>query len=1235
MIRLFKILILAFIIAPSLLPAQQELKLEDMLPPYLLDAVILKNGHFYAKTSYLNPSDDPKSLIYSEDGGGITPPNFTSHVHLMIDGIIFQLPFEEDPTTEMPPPQNPLTVSTLFRDTLNGIPRINSELIADMPDGEEVRFIFSMEPSKRPSGGFIKMSVAADTSSKAHDVGVLLLIDTKIGDNDRAPIVTSNGYYNTEQQFTNAVGSIMPEFWLALEGSTVQPGLTARGNLQEQGLIAPDFFMFGNWADYTAQSTVKGLGKFLWKDRNADNTLTYTDSAVLLIWDEERVGAGQKKVLASTEIGIVDSLEVVDAGSTTGGGQSAGAGDGIFYARPDGCVPFDTLHQVDCNDPNYHPYYPDTLDVLFIITNTKDNTFNNVRIEVDALPAGLHTESSLNSITPDLLVENTSAVGVVSFFADPRLYNADLKVPIRLMGNVDDTLAVDELCVSVPGILSRDSIPDMDFGLVCPSTADTAAARIFLKDVRCRDVVDIYIEGNAPDVGYFSIAQALPGTLPPNVATPLDIHFQPGALGNFQANLIVEIIDYDGFPGGDTLIVRDTAVISGTGEDEKFHLADATDTLDLGAICIGDTAMFEWAILNRGGCDVTIQDYNFYRNTLNQYSLANANDYPLVIPKRDDGSIGRAMIQFIPNTPGSDTTLLVIESQSTPGFDTLVVIGRGDLPIFEVQQTEVDYDTICPRTKYPFSLELDNPTACVVDIDTVIITSTSDAFTVNPVKFSIPSEGSANANIVAEFTNEGEYSGSVTIRTSTGFEITRDIKAVVVTRSLETELIKPFLDVRVGSSSILPATVTSTGSAGVEIDEIRVRGVHSNDYTVILPAGVNYPIYLNPGEFQTFDIEFIPQDVENRSAFIDYIMNDDAICEDPENTELTGRGFRPVINMRENSIFLGEVCIGESVDTVTVIRNFGNGDLDVTSAIESGDGNIDVTAGLPMTIPVDQSEDVDINFTPVGIGDFEKKIYFESNGDWLAEADTLLIRGRGVVCADIFVESVIGVVGTDVNIPIRIVPKEGTGISTQDIAQIMNDANKTGIDFTISHNYKITRFNDTPINEGFIAGNENLTISMDDINVTSNGVLNQDGVLAVLNAEVLLGDDFETPLEIEVDNFADGYSIVNTRDGKLVAEYCSFDKRLIDATNANGLIFNIRPNPINNTGYFELYLKQQREVNINVYDNLGTQITTISKNLSEGPHLVQFDANDFNSGNYYVVVQSGDILYHSRMVIVK
>ncbi len=1231
--KLLNIAILFSLFLPFTLHTQQELELRDVLPPYLFDAVVLKNGHFYINTSYLDPDADPKSLIYHEDDGGITPPNFTSHVHLMIDSIIFQLPFEENPATEMPPPENPLTVSKLFRDTLNGIPRINSRLVAEMPDGEDVSFIFSMEPSKRPGGGFIKISVAADTSSKAHDVAVLLLIDTKIGDNDRAPIVTSYGYYDTERQFTENDPPGIPEFWLALEGSTVEPGLTARGNLKEQDLITPDFFMFGNWTDYTGQQTYKGLGKFLWKDRDAVNTLPYTDSAVLLIWDEENVGAGRRKLLASTEIGIVDSLEVVDAGKTHGS-EPDPPGDGIFYARPDGCMPFDTLHQLSCNDPDYHPYYPDTLDVLFIITNTKDKIFNNVRIEIDNLPQGLYTRSTMNSINPDMLEENTSAVGVVSFFADPRLESADLAIPIRLMGNANDTLAEDELCVHVPGILSRDSIPDLDFGFVCPATPDTMAAYVFLKEVRCRDIENIYLEGNPPDINYFKIIPPLPATIAPNRSVPVNIEFHPGVLGNYEVQLIAEVKDYDGFPGGDTVIVRDTAVISGTGKDEEFFLADVKDTLDLGRVCIGDTAQFEWPVLNRGGCDVTITDYNFYYNALNQFSLGNAADFPLVIPKEDDGSIGRALIRFIPNAEGPDTSLLVIESPAAPKSDTLVVIGRGDLPIFDVEESEIDFDTICPGTKYPARLKLDNPTACFVDIDTAFITSASDAFSVSPVKFSIAPESSANCNISAEFTVEGSYSGTLTIRTIDGHEVQLPVSAVVAERTLETELTKDFGDVRIGNSEILSAVVRSTGSAGVEINNIRVRGVHPNDYSITLPAGVNYPVYLNPGEELTFDIEFTPQDIENRKAYLFYDMNKDKSCETPEHTELQGRGYRPVINLRENSIFLGDICVGESIDTTASIRNFGNGILEVTSAEQQGDGNIELNTNLPLTINIDESEDLSISFAPESIGDFEKKIYFNSNGDWLANPDTLLIRGRGVICADIYLDTIRGIVGTNEPVPVRIKSKDSTALTPEHIAQLMNDAGKTGIDFRIGHNRKIIRFNDVAVSGGIIAGNENLIISPDSIIVSAVGNLIQDDVLAMLSAEILLGDDYQTPLELEVTNFADGYSKITTNDGLLIAQYCSFDKRLLDATGTQ-IMLNIRPNPLSNSGYFEIYLSEKYNVQIKIFDNLGKQISSINKSLNAGMHLLPFDASEYTSGNYRVIFRAGDQIYYTYLIIVK
>ncbi|HLP27832.1 MAG TPA: hypothetical protein VK147_04265, partial [Candidatus Didemnitutus sp.] len=186
------------------LAAQTSLTLTDQLPPYLLSAVLLNNGHFAVSTGY---TGTPKTIIYREDGTGNRPVNYTSHIHVRVDNVLFQLPFESDLTTDAPPPPNPLRLMRLFRDTVERRPRINYEMVAIMPgSGDSVRVTFTMEPVKRPSGGFIRMSVSAlNRGASNHDVGVLMLIDTKIGDNDQAPIATAFGFSGVETSYEKRI----------------------------------------------------------------------------------------------------------------------------------------------------------------------------------------------------------------------------------------------------------------------------------------------------------------------------------------------------------------------------------------------------------------------------------------------------------------------------------------------------------------------------------------------------------------------------------------------------------------------------------------------------------------------------------------------------------------------------------------------------------------------------------------------------------------------------------------------------------------------------------------------------------------------------------------------------------------------------------------------------------------------------------------------------------------------
>ena len=351
--RRFTISFAVLLIASACLHAQTRLDLDDQLPPYLLNATLLNNGHFSITTNY---TGENKTLIYREDGSGNRPVNYTSHIHLNIDDVIFQLPFENDPVTDLPPPPNPLEIERLYRDTVGGTPRVNAEMLAVMPGTtDSILTTLTMEPVARPSGGFIRISVAVQNiGSVARSIGVLMLIDTKIGDNDQAPIGTAFGYSGVETQFDQGVPPGMPQFWIAFEGTPLAPGLTARGNLRATDLIEPDRFIFGNWVD-DAAAGVPGLFRAQWKERTASG-LGFTDSAVLLVWDKEDQTPGPRLVRASTEIGLVDSLTV--AFGSGGGGGGGGGGGSIGVAGPGSCLGVVTDVEEPCGETDYSPYSP-------------------------------------------------------------------------------------------------------------------------------------------------------------------------------------------------------------------------------------------------------------------------------------------------------------------------------------------------------------------------------------------------------------------------------------------------------------------------------------------------------------------------------------------------------------------------------------------------------------------------------------------------------------------------------------------------------------------------------------------------------------------------------------------------------------------------------------------------------------------------------------------------------------
>ena len=133
------------------------------------------------------------------------------------------------------------------------------------------------------SGTILIQYIVENPDAVAHDVGILLEMDTMIGINDAAPLATSFGYAATEQQFLASEGT-MPDVWYAGENDPPwgPDDLVAQGILS--GMLeatTPDRFLVGSWPSFN--------------DVTWDYTPSYSsyfDSAVLIYWFPRTIPPG-------------------------------------------------------------------------------------------------------------------------------------------------------------------------------------------------------------------------------------------------------------------------------------------------------------------------------------------------------------------------------------------------------------------------------------------------------------------------------------------------------------------------------------------------------------------------------------------------------------------------------------------------------------------------------------------------------------------------------------------------------------------------------------------------------------------------------------------------------------------------------------------------------------------------------------------------------------------------------
>lgn len=174
--------------------------------------------------------------------------------------------------------------------------------------------------------------VLSNTDSRARQVGVRIMVDTLIGDNDGVPFVVP-GREGITSRAIDLRGSAIPDFVQALERPNLaDPGVIVNLTLRGADTTPPDRLVISAWCDENAEwdyySGLGGDGHPLDRCGVAGET---PDSAVALYFDPQALAPGaQRTIVTYYGLGGISSTESGNTGLSLTFNRSVQQGDSFW-----------------------------------------------------------------------------------------------------------------------------------------------------------------------------------------------------------------------------------------------------------------------------------------------------------------------------------------------------------------------------------------------------------------------------------------------------------------------------------------------------------------------------------------------------------------------------------------------------------------------------------------------------------------------------------------------------------------------------------------------------------------------------------------------------------------------------------------------------------------------------------------------------------------------------------------
>ncbi len=488
---------------------------------------------------------------------------------------------------------------------------------------------------------------------------------------------------------------------------------------------------------------------------------------------------------------------------------------------------------------------------------------------------------------------------------------------------------------------------------------------------------------------------SLPVPVLPDAEVDLEVVFRPQREGSVTGTLRIRgtALDTPEF----------TVPLYGTATPEPLpRMQVRPQSLDYGEVQENSPQTETVTIRNNGTADLMISTLSLTDRSSPDFEIVRAPQLPVtVIP----GSTTQARVRYSPSAPGvASGAWRIVGNDPDQPMATVSLSGIGapePVPQIAVDPTTLAFGEVQENRSRRLTLTVRNTGTASLRLNDLILDGAAfrlaDDYDL-PIR--IQSQSVLRLDVVYEPRVPGSDTG--TLRILNNSPETPEVVVVLSgyavpgpsPRIEAAPLLVDFADVQIGTRRRLPIRILNTGTAPLNVTELRVDGGPSGAFTL---ADNPAPVTVVEGSSIQVYVNFAP--VEEGSVTGTFYAESDAENADGISVPLSGTGLPqalPQIDVSPTIVEFPEVQIGvPRVERVT-IRNTGMADLIVTALdIDGEDDEFRVRRAptLPVTVLSEGSIEIRLAFEPTATGAATGTLTIMSNDP---EASTTVLPLSGV-----------------------------------------------------------------------------------------------------------------------------------------------------------------------------------------------------------------------------------------------